>query len=30
MDPTIFRILCALVAVGLLGLIMMRRRKSAE
>lgn len=30
MDPTIFRIVCALVAVVFLGVIVMRRRKSAE
>ena len=30
MDPTLVRIICALLAVAFLGLIVLRRRKSAE
>ena len=30
MDSTVFRIVCALVAVVFLGVIVMRRRKNAE
>lgn len=30
MDPTFIRIICAVLAVALLGLIVMRRKKNAE
>jgi hypothetical protein len=30
MDPTMVRIICAILAVAFLGLIIMRRRKKAE
>lgn len=30
MDPSIVRIVCAVLAVALLGLIVLRRKKSAE
>jgi hypothetical protein len=30
MDPTMVRIICAVLAVAFLGLIIMRRRKKAE
>lgn len=30
MDPSIVRIICAVLAVAFLGLIVMRRRKKAE
>jgi hypothetical protein len=30
MDPSMVRIVCAVLAVALLGLIVMRRRKKAE
>jgi len=30
MDPTLVRVVCAVLAAALLGLIVLRRRKSAE
>lgn len=30
MDPSIIRIVCAVLAVALLGIIVLRRKKSAE